>query len=1037
MFILPTIALVHMKHFSIVLLLLSVFIAMTFADPFVLKDGDVVAFVGGTDMVRMQRDAKLETALTVKYLAAKPRFRDLAWDGDTVYYQGTVRDRWRKDAFGGWEEQLKRVGATVVIVQFGKMESLDGPDGIDDFTNAYAELLNTLSKSGRRVIVLAPARFEWATADASHLPIYAKAAERLATSRGLPFIAGDPVDAVGETPSPERTAAVREKHRLWYDYWRPANWKCLYGDDGKRIFSNAVEGLPSFEEEWETFPELVAGAEAAIFAGSKIVPHTAPARTGSGEANIAKELASFEVDESYEVNLFADESHGIANPLSIRWGIDGTAYVACSDVYPQIEPGVLPDDKVMALRDENGDGHCDESAVFVRGLSIPTGMEVAHDGVYVGHNTELVHVDWNGDRRTVLSGFGNGDSHQTINGFAWSPGGELWLCQGDGIESRVETPYGVSGLFMSGTMRLRTETLELHGFLDGHMGPGNPWGIIFDDYGQAFVCDGAGGISHMTPGTVPTKRRRLLDEIGEPGGYCGIECLDNGEFLLGDYKKNQVSRFVVEEDGAGYKVAWREPILRSRHRNFRPVDVKQGPDGAIYVVDWYNPITCHQDDFYRHPERDKTHGRIWRIAPKSGAQSLPNLADASIDQLLEHLTSDRRWIRLKAKQTLAAKDRDQASRAVKQWAIDRTGRDLVEALGMLEWIESPDGSLTKSVLQANDHRVRAYAARVIGRWGMRLESALELLQVAASDPHPLVRMEAVLSAAAIPQADSVLVAAWVATFPQDKWLRYAFSQSVHHLSPLWAPSLKNGTLDFGDNRAGMAAVLAEADSKALLADVRQVVSSSKADGTTRSALLATLATLGDEDDVSFVLNHSPPAAEALRALATHERPQLGFEPKGRLGEILRATEPDVQRAALDLIAAWQVNECADLVVMRLDMATGRDAAIRALGALKHKPAIARLSAIAADEHDPDQTVAIAALLEIDPDKATQSAANLLATTGDRDKVNTTLSAFLTRESTPALLLAELERREVAPGQGTILRDCWIASGLVHSGLASF
>ena len=62
---------------------------------------------------------------------------------------------------------------------------------------------------------------------------------------------------------------------------------------------------------------------------------------------------------------------------------------------------------------------------------------------------------------------------------------------------------------------------------------------------------------------------------------------------------------------------------------------------------------------------------------------------------------------------------------------------------------------------------------------------------------------------------------------------------------------------------------------------------------------------------------------------------------------------------------------------------------------------------------------------------------MLATTGDRDKVNTTLSAFLTRESTPALLLAELERREVAPGQGTILRDCWIASGLVHSGLASF
>ena len=69
----------------------------------------------------------------------------------------------------------------------------------------------------------------------------------------------------------------------------------------------------------------------------------------------------------------------------------------------------------------------------------------------------------------------------------------------------------------------------------------------------------------------------------------------------------------IEDDGAGFKLTDREPLLTSTHGSFRPVDVKFGPDGALYVCDWYNPIIGHYQASFRHPDRDKTHGRIWRI----------------------------------------------------------------------------------------------------------------------------------------------------------------------------------------------------------------------------------------------------------------------------------------------------------------------------------------------------------------------------------------------------------------------------------------
>jgi len=133
--------------------------------------------------------------------------------------------------------------------------------------------------------------------------------------------------------------------------------------------------------------------------------------------------------------------------------------------------------------------------------------------------------------------------------------------------------------------------------------------------------------------------------------------------LSGGYINNAVWSLKIEDNGAGFRITDLPPLITSTHGSFRPVDIKIGPDGAIYLCDWYNPIIGHYQASFRHPDRDKAHGRIWRITYK-GRPLLqpPVIADAPLESLLENLKSSERWVVEQSRRELARAIRRQSLR---------------------------------------------------------------------------------------------------------------------------------------------------------------------------------------------------------------------------------------------------------------------------------------------------------------------------------------------------------------------------------------
>ncbi len=1098
---------------------------------FEIRPGEVIVFTGGTNMVRLVEHGWFEASLAIAAKEQKPRFRSMAWEGDTVYEQ------WRDMNFGSWKEQLDAVNATCVFLWFGQMEALD--DSRDDaaFEQAAAKLLDEFKAVTPRLVVMTPMEFnafpriaDQADDAADGWPDNTPKNERilrlggilkkLAQDRGVVLLDWPSLESrLGDVPLPRTINGVhlsdhavsfafsnmllkalglpeqkdhgfgwlysiQTMNRLWHDCWKTMNWAFAYSDRTEQPFGKGIGDHPPMAKELEKYKPLLRAADERIhalaLAGSTGVPPVEPPSLKSPNSTggtpalqpPAVELATFKVRDGFEVNLFASEADGLVKPLSMRWDERGRLWAACSPSYPQLVPGEPHGDYILVCEDTNADGKADKFHKFADGLTMPMGIEFAADGgVYVCESTQLaLFSDTNGDgvsdsREVILSGFGTGDSHQMINSLRWGPDGCLWFSQGLHIFSRIETPHGIVRFDRAGLWRFDPRTWKLQGFFGNAAAGANCWGVTFDDWGQVFHC-----AADNTPGFYTTPG---LGTLANPPSYYNIGalavspvkgmCMEfinsthlppelQGVLCKPVYFANQVLLYKLVEDGSGYKTEDLGPLLTSSSNAFRPLGVQTGPDGALYICDWYNPVIGHYQASYRDPNRDKIHGRIWRVSAKGRELAKrPELEKIDAAQLTEQLRSPERWVRDQARRLLFSK-----GVADDAWkAEDAKPEFLYEVLA----VQAGQGELKKPLLHRclahHDARLRAFAVRV---WSQIAPSEnhngspddeeymWKLLANAVNDRHPRVRLEAVIAAGYFKDAQAVELALGVLDHPRDRFIDYALANTIRATKPVWKPAMEAGQMTFEGNATHLTHLL-QTDGTADTAGALQgMIRSGKVPEENLTGLRVLLIASGGPEHLTTAIKAGPMTAPVVEALLNAVQTR-GVKPGAEFIAGFAAgfttapqgSEEEVRAVALYRLAgAWGLSDIAERIhdLTKSSSEQVATAAVSAWADWRGAEAVHDLEELAKDERPAAAVTATAALLRLEPAKGAPHAAAKLAGGLSAPEAGALLEAALSVQPGPAALAAALETKPAPKETALALLKALATAGRHEPALAS-
>jgi putative membrane-bound dehydrogenase-like protein len=474
---------------------------------------------------------------------------------------------------------------------------------------------------------------------------------------------------------------------------------------------------------------------------------------------------------------------------------------AVYDKIPDPPPrGVKGLDKITIHEDTDGDGVFDKHKTFIDGLNIATSCVKGRGGVWVLNPPYLLfYPDKNdddvpdGDPEVHLAGFGLEDTHSVVNSLRWGPDGWLYAAQGSTVVGNVRvvapgSPDTNRVQYSQGQNIWRYHP-EKHIYEIFAEGGGNAFGVEFDDKGRLFSGHNGGDTRgfHYMQGAYLRKGFEKHGELSNPYAFGYFPHMDgtkgerfthnfiiyhggalperyNGKLFGVEPLQGRVVLSDITPDGSTFKTRDLERVVTSRDGWFRPVDIKTGPDGAIYIADWYDRQVTHTRNQEGHIDKD--YGRIYRLKAK-GAKPLPafDLSKLTTKELGQRLNHSNLWFRQSALHLLRERS-DLSISAVRIFPPGGTTPPDLESLWALYQSNEMSGALRNAaviqrVINNLDPHYRSWVIRLLGDPANEIprDTAEQLSGFAQSETNVEVRAQLACTATRLPTRNALPIVA--------------------------------------------------------------------------------------------------------------------------------------------------------------------------------------------------------------------------------------------------------------------------------------